>query len=53
MFLSTGSYRPVSLLTARHGDNVMTPGVAEEERIGTWLLRKMLVENYLELRLPR
>jgi SAM-dependent methyltransferase len=47
-FLASGLYHPVSFLTAHHATKVLQARVAENERIGTWLLRKELHGHYIE-----
>jgi SAM-dependent methyltransferase len=47
-FLASGLYHPVALLTAHHGSKQLQARVAENERIGVWLLRKELRGHYLE-----
>lgn len=47
-FLASGLYHPVSFLTAHHATTVLQARVAENERIGTWLLRKELYGHYIE-----
>ena len=47
MFLASGLYHQVSLLTAQHANNELQPRVSESERIGTWLLRKELQGHYV------
>jgi SAM-dependent methyltransferase len=39
-FLASGLYHPVALLTGHHASKKLDPAAAEQERIGTWLLRK-------------
>ncbi len=47
-FLATGLYHPVCLLTRQAGSNTLTPRAAEDNRVGTWLLRKSLTDYYVE-----
>ncbi len=47
-FLASGLYHLVSFLTSDHASKVTRGDVNEQERIGTWLLRKQLTENYYE-----
>lgn len=49
MFLASGLYHQVSLLTAHHANKELQARVAETERIGAWLLRKELQGHYLGL----
>jgi SAM-dependent methyltransferase len=46
-FLASGLYHPVCLITGDHRSKNLNAEVADHERIGTWLLRKELRENYL------
>ena len=46
-FLASGLYHPVCLLTADHSSKRLEVEVAEDERIGVWLLRKELRGHYL------
>ena len=50
VFLSSGLYHPVCLMTAHldHAAKTMDAEVVEEERIGTWLLRKQLHQHYVK-----
>jgi trans-aconitate methyltransferase len=45
-FRSSGLYHPVGMLTAHHATKQLDPNVAENERIGAWLLRKDLRSHY-------
>jgi len=47
VFLSSGLYHPVCLMTAHHASKKPDPEVSENERIGTWLLRKELQRHYI------
>jgi len=47
-FLASGLYHPVSFLTADHATKELQARVAENERIGAWLLRKELHGHYIE-----
>ena len=47
-FLASGLYHPVCLITGDHSSKTLVGGAAEDERIGVWLLRKMLKEHYVE-----
>ena len=47
-FLASGLYHSVSLLTGDHSSSSMSGISAEGERIGTWLLRKVLEEHYAQ-----
>jgi len=47
-FLASGLYHPVCLITGDHSSKALMGEVTEEERIGVWLLRKMLKEHYVE-----
>ena len=49
-FLASGLYHAVCLLTGDHASGDLAGNVAENHRIGTWLLRKMLQEHYVEFR---
>lgn len=46
-FLASGLYHPVCLLTADHSAKAPKGDVAEDDRMGMWLLRKMLKEHYV------
>ena len=46
LFRASGLYHPVGLLTAHHATKRLDPDVAENERIGAWLLRKELRSHY-------
>ena len=46
-FLASGLYHPVGLLTADHKQGKLHAAVAENERIGAWLLKKELFEHYI------
>ncbi len=46
-FLASGLYHPVALLTGHHAHKKPDPAVAEQERIGTWLLRKTPGTHYV------
>lgn len=47
-FLASRLYHPVSFLTADHASKELQARVAENERIGAWLLRKELHGHYIE-----
>jgi SAM-dependent methyltransferase len=47
-FLASGLYHLVSLITSDHATKTMRGEVSDHERVGTWLLRKRLTENYHE-----
>lgn len=47
-FQASGLYHPVCLITGDHSSKTLTGKVAEDERIGVWLLRKVLTEHYIE-----
>ena len=47
-FVASGLYHPVALLTADHKQGMLRAAVAENDRIGTWLLKKELFGHYLE-----
>jgi SAM-dependent methyltransferase len=47
IFLASGMYHPVALLTAHHADKRLNAEVAESDRIGAWLLRKGMRSHYL------
>ena len=46
-FLASGLYHPVCLLASHHAANGLDARATEEDRIGTWLLRKELRSHYL------
>lgn len=46
VFLASGIYHPISLLTGSHGNLTLSVEPQEQERIGTWLLRKSLNSLY-------
>jgi len=46
-FLASGLYRAVSMLTGMANTRMLTPEGTEDDRIGTWLLRKSLTGHYL------
>ena len=48
VFLASGLYHAVSLLTGDHTSKVLRGDVHNHERVGVWLLRKTLTENYHE-----
>ena len=48
IFLASGLYHPVCLLTAEHKSKELTGEASENERFGVWLLRKALKEHYIE-----
>ena len=48
IFQASGLYRVVSLLTGDHSSKALNSEVGEQERIGTWLLRKASGEHYIE-----
>jgi SAM-dependent methyltransferase len=48
VFLASGLYHPVGLIAGNHSAKTLSADVAEEERIGVWLLRKKLTEHYVE-----
>jgi hypothetical protein len=52
VFLASGLYQPVGLLTGDHAGPGRGVGVSENDRIGTWLLRKAPQETYVERLLP-
>jgi SAM-dependent methyltransferase len=45
-FLSSGLYRTVCLLTADHSSKALETDVPENDRFGTWLLRKSVNDLY-------
>ncbi|HXG51798.1 MAG TPA: class I SAM-dependent methyltransferase [candidate division Zixibacteria bacterium] len=45
-FLASGLYHPVCLLTRGHGARRLQAGVAEDQRIGAWLLHKAEQGHY-------
>jgi SAM-dependent methyltransferase len=47
-FLASGIYHVVALLTGDHSTRSLTAHVADDERVGTWLLRKRLTALYHE-----
>jgi SAM-dependent methyltransferase len=47
-FLAAGIYRPIGLLTGRHGSKALNGVGHENERTGLWLLQKCLQEQYVE-----
>jgi SAM-dependent methyltransferase len=47
IFLASGLYHSVGLLSGGHAAKRLTGQVAENERIGAWLLRKELRDHYL------
>jgi SAM-dependent methyltransferase len=47
-FLASGLYHPVCLITGNHSSKALMGKVAENERTGVWLLRKVLEEHYVE-----
>ena len=47
-FLASGLYHPVCLVTGDHSSKALIGEVAEDDRIGVWLLRKMLQGHYVE-----
>lgn len=48
VFLASGIYRQVAMLTADHSTHELTSGARQDERIAVWLLRKGLLEYYAE-----
>jgi SAM-dependent methyltransferase len=46
-FLASGLYHPVSFLSTHHSNKELRAHVDENERIGTWLLRKDLQAHYV------
>ena len=46
LFRSSGLYHPVGLLTAHHATKRLDGAVADNDRIGAWLLRKQLPNHY-------
>ena len=53
VFLASGLYYPVGMLTGTHSDGALRLRVPEDDRGGHWLLRKTLDENYVERSLTR
>ena len=51
-FLASGLYRPVSLLTGDHALIALKADTAEDERIGIWLLQKVVDELYVDSSRP-
>ncbi|MCJ7766965.1 class I SAM-dependent methyltransferase [Candidatus Bathyarchaeota archaeon] len=47
VFLASGLYHVISVTTGHHWVNTGAEA-SEEDRVGTWLLRKMLKEHYVE-----
>ena len=47
-FLASGLYHPVCLITGDHSSKALMGEVAEDERIGIWLLQKRLKDHYVE-----
>jgi SAM-dependent methyltransferase len=52
VFLASGQYQPVCLLTAGHATRELQAGVSEDDRISVWLLRKSPREAYAEREIP-
>jgi SAM-dependent methyltransferase len=52
-FLASGLYHPVCLMTSKHSSKALIGEVTEDERIGVWLLRKVLKELYVDASLGR
>jgi SAM-dependent methyltransferase len=48
IFLASGLYHPVALLTGHHAAKKPDPAVAEADRIGAWLLRKQTGVHYVK-----
>jgi SAM-dependent methyltransferase len=46
-FLASGLYHTVAVLTGDHGQRRLHCAVAENDRIGAWLLRKDIAEHYI------
>jgi ubiquinone/menaquinone biosynthesis C-methylase UbiE len=49
VFLASGLYHPVCLMTADHSSRTLAATASEGERIGVWLLRKELKAHYIEV----
>jgi SAM-dependent methyltransferase len=47
MFLASGLYHPIALLTSDHACKKLDPAASESERVGTWLLRKSVAGHYM------
>jgi SAM-dependent methyltransferase len=47
-FLASGLYHSVCLMTGDHASKVPEGDISENDRISTWLLRKMLNEHYVD-----
>ena len=47
-FLASGLYHPVCLITTDHSSKALIGEVAEDKRIGVWLLQKKLNDHYVE-----
>lgn len=50
VFMASGLYHPVAMLTGAHG-GVWSGSVGETDRVGTWLLQKCTHAHYTERRL--
>ncbi len=48
LFLSSGVYRSICVITAEHTQKTLTAHVREQNRIGAWLLQKSLEDTYVE-----
>jgi len=48
IFLESGLYHAVAMLSGDHAGKKLRPAVVESERIGAWLLRKETQTHYLE-----
>jgi SAM-dependent methyltransferase len=46
-FLASGLYQPLALLAGGHGSAELRVSATEDERVGTWLLRKQLTDLYM------
>jgi SAM-dependent methyltransferase len=48
IFLASGLYHTVGQITGNHASKALSGQVIENERIGVWLLRRMLTEHYVD-----
>jgi ubiquinone/menaquinone biosynthesis C-methylase UbiE len=51
-FMASGGYEAVALLTGNHASKELTADVDDDDRIGTWLLRKRLTTLYRDDSVP-
>lgn len=47
IFLASGGYRPIGLLTSDHSSGALSSDVPENERAGVWLLKKVVGDLYV------